>query len=106
MLDEDVVETRPEQMSHCILECKDDKQIKTFVDNHVKPCFTSDAWQCIEQVIETKRQFALWNCLECKRTIQNGQKSMRCDGCLEWIHKLCAGYKRGPRGAWFCSDCK
>ena len=29
-----------------------------------------------------------------------------CDGCDKACHLGCAGYKRAPRGDWFCVECK
>ena len=114
-LDEDEVETMPELIDLRLLEFRSevdeksdatDKSLHQFWVTEMKSCFTVEAWQYIEATLNCKARVALWNCPSCVRVIQNGTGSIRCDGCLHWTHLRCAGYKHGPRGDWFCPDCK
>ena len=45
-------------------------------------------------------------CLVCGSCDDSEEIMLLCDGCDKACHLSCAGYKRAPKGDWFCIECK
>jgi len=69
---------------------------------------TAECWQVVMQRVSE---------FSCNETVcgicaavNSGQskkvKWVQCDGCVCWVHLMCAGLSRKPRGTWFCGDCE
>lgn len=55
LIDEEVVECRPEKVSNAVLD--------EDVDVHlVRPYFSHDAWLIVEDVVKRKRELDVWTC--------------------------------------------
>ena len=98
-IEESSIEIRP--------ECVSNKLVDDTVElGDIKEFFSEDAWQCLQNVYETKEKNSLWNCNECQTTIEQGESTIACESCLEWYHYECVGIKRKPRSKeWFCPIC-
>ena len=99
LLDEQVVETRPERVPNsCIDENASIYRIRKY--------FTDDGWTQVMQLIETKKNNATYYCKMCEKILEGA--SICCDCCLEWLHLSCAGLQKAPKGRrkeWFCRLC-
>ena len=100
MIDEDMVEVRPEKVNVscldenvCLLSCR-------------KYC-TNEAWMAIQSVVAVLRDNPVWYCGRCTKPINDdSESSIICDSCLTWYHFQCANISTNPkRKIWFCRDC-
>lgn len=97
LLEEEVVETRPEKIPNSCI----DENVNVY---HVKKYFTNDAWQIVLQILEIKKTQSDWFCTVCNKELEN--TAIACDSCLEWYHLQCTSLKKEPkRKEWFCRFC-
>jgi len=102
VLDEgDEIECRPTMLpSTCA-----DENINIF---RIRKYFTDATWSKVLKAIESKKTMKYY-CQVCERDLEEkeGSMSICCDGCLQWLHLLCAGLKAAPKQKeWFCSLCR
>lgn len=97
LLDEEVVEQRPEKIPDGIRdEIVDVKLVRRF--------FTNEAWQAVCMVVDVKK-VQEWQCNLCKSKLDDSD-SVLCDWCLSWNHLQCVGLKQQPKAKlWKCSEC-
>ena len=97
LVEEDMVECRPEKISNAILD--------ETVDVHiVRRYFSHDAWLIVEEVVDRKKKQDSWTCNLCHHTLEG--LNIICDSCLEWFHFRCVGITTQPKCKnWFCRKC-
>lgn len=73
--------------------------------------FEAKAFEKFVKMVDEKRKTNIYTCFECQENLFNGEseESIRCDGCLFWIHIECVDEidetKVQDKG-WFCSKCE
>ncbi|KAI0219441.1 hypothetical protein LSAT2_029026 [Lamellibrachia satsuma] len=66
------------------------------------------AWAMLQCVVEETRADLVFYCGVCtEQIIDEDNRSIACDSCLQWTHFKCVGMKTAPKGrCWFCATCK
>jgi F-box/leucine-rich repeat protein 10/11 len=71
---------------------------------------TDAAHQTVNEVVEPDIICAGCNSSDSETTIGDGEQWIRCDGCMEWYHYVCAGFKseREVRDVdkFYCAPCQ
>ena len=68
--------------------------------------FESDAFDAFKKKISSQFRRKKWICRNCK-TVTSKSRTVRCDGCLDWLHLRCVGLKSPPKSEmWMCPDCQ
>ena len=100
IIEEDVVEIRPEKVTPACLE----PQVCVDV---CRKYFTKDAWLVVKDVISTIKRDPKWYCGRCSKQINDDiESSIQCDSCLLWFHFECIGIHTKPKyKVWFCTCC-
>ena len=97
LLGEEKVECNPTNLCNAV---KNDN-----VDiNFIRRYFDDDGWLAVTTVHQQALAMP-WKCSLCATDLMT-QKSIQCDGCLEWNHMKCMNLSGKPVGEWFCDICK
>ena len=72
-----------------------------------KQCVPS-AWAVLQCVVEETRADPVSYCgVGMEHIIDEDNRSIACDSCLQWTDVPCVGMKTAPKGrCWFCARCK
>ena len=98
LIAEEEVETRPEKIPR---KCLDENVCIV----QIKKYFSFDGWSVLTNNIEVMRSCGVWTCSMCSSDL-DGNDSIACDSCLDWVHLNCIGLKRAPKTKhWFCRCC-
>ena len=70
---------------------------------YIRKYFTRESWKHL-QVLMKEMRFQPLPCKICQLEVSG--KHIRCDGCLEFFHMLCAGFRKSSIvKEWFCKSC-
>lgn len=74
----------------------------------VEQFFKNDAFCFLKELIQMENNNNIkYFCSICKITVASDTKCIRCDSCLNWVHKNCSGLKKLlTKRNWFCPNCK
>ena len=71
--------------------------------NSVRQYCDSAAWSALQVALAEARNNPVWYFAACCNTIDENDRCVACDSCLQWLHFRCAGVKTAPKaGCWFC----
>lgn len=72
--------------------------------NLVRHLFEAEAWNILEQVLQTKETSHTWKCGHCTTDLDDSL-AIICEACLLWYHLKCCGLRRVPKKTWICRIC-
>ena len=75
--------------------------------NRVERYFTNQAWIKVKRLIEALKLRKSYFCGICRKAIDEGEETILCNCCMEWMHFTCCNIKKRPKIVyWFCCQCK
>ena len=75
--------------------------------NDVRQYCDSVAWSALQAVLADAKANPVWYCAACRNAIDENDKCIACESCLQWLHFQCVGVKTAPKiRSWFCTQCR